>query len=123
MVLTALAVLLLAACGAHPTGIVDGTFRLPGRPSADLRRAGLNFSRGAHGSAHGETALVGANGRYRVTLVPGSYSVIGALSGHSGGPDPERCAATINVVVTAHRTTHADFVCHATPVSPPKRSN
>jgi hypothetical protein len=117
MTFTAIAVLLLAGCGAHSTGVVDGVFHLPGRPAADLRRAGLNFSHGTHGSAHGETVRVGANGKYRVTLAPGSYSVIGALSGHPGGPEAEKCAATINVVVTAHTTTPADFVCHATPVA------
>jgi hypothetical protein len=114
-------VLLLGGCAGRSTGVVEGTFRLPGRPAADLRRAGLNFSRSAHGSAHGDTTRVGADGRYTVTLAPGSYSVVGALSGDPGGPAPETCAARMNVVVTAHKTTRANFVCHATPVSPPKR--
>jgi hypothetical protein len=121
--LTVIVVLLLAGCAAKPTGVVDGYFRLPGKPAADLQLAGLNFSRGAHGSAHGDTTRVGADGRYTVTLVPGSYSVVGGLSGHPGGAAPERCAARINVVVTAHKTTRANFVCHATPVDAPRRSH
>jgi len=121
--LTVIAVLLLAGCASRSTGVVDGYFRLPGKPVADLRRAGLNFSRGAHGSAHGDTTRVGADGRYTVTLAPGSYSVVGGLSGDPGGPAPERCSAPINVVVTAHHTTRANFVCHATPVDQPHPSS
>jgi len=123
MTVSAILVLLLGGCGAKPTGMVDGYFRLPGRPAADLRRAGLNFSRGAHGTAHGETTRVGADGSYSVTLVPGSYSVIGALSGHADGPAPESCAAGITVIGRAHQTTRADFVCHATPVGTSKGSS
>ena len=118
-VIVLIVVLLVAGCGAKSSGVVDGHFRLPGRPAADLQRGGLNFSRGAHGSAHGDTVRVGPDSRYRVTLLPGSYSVIGALSGHPGGPVPETCAATMHVVVTAHHTTRADYVCHATPVNSP----
>jgi hypothetical protein len=114
--IVSIVVLLVAGCGAKSSGVVDGFFRLPGR-TADLQRGGLNFSRGAHGSGHGDTVRVGADGRYRVTLLPGSYSVIGALSGHPGGPVPETCDATMHVVVTAHHTTRADYVCHATPVN------
>ena len=114
-----LAAVLLAACGSAPRGVVDGSFRLPGRPAADLQRAGLNFSAGNHGKGHGQTAKVSADGRYTVTLRPGTYSVIGALSGHPGGPAPETCAATIHVVVTAKSTTHIDYVCRATPVTSP----
>jgi len=54
---------------------------------------------------------------YSVTLPPGSYTVIGGLSGEPGGPAPESCDATIKVVVTAHGTTRADFVCHGRPVN------
>ncbi len=116
--LTAILVLALAGCAAKPTGVVDGYFRLPGRPTAELQRAGLNFSRGTHGPAHGDTVPVGPDGKYSVTLLPGSYSVIGALSGSRGGPAPERCAATMHVLVAAHHTTRVDFVCHAAPVEP-----
>ena len=94
------ALLLVTGCGAKPTGMVVGYFRLPGRPAADLQRGGLNFSLGAHGNGHGETIRVGAGGKYAVTLVPGSYSVIGALSGQSGGPAAESCAAAMHVVAT-----------------------
>jgi hypothetical protein len=109
---------LLAGCG-HPKahGTVDGTFSLPGMTAADVQRGGLNFSTGAHGKGHGHTVPVAADGSYAVSLPPGSYSVIGALSGHPGGPPPETCAETISVVVTAKTTTRADFVCHATPAS------
>lgn len=99
--------------------MVDGYFRLPGRPAADLRRGGLNFSTNEHGKGHGHTALVNADGTYSVTLSPGSYSVIGALSGNPGGPAPETCAATLNVVVTANTTTRVDYECHATPATSP----
>jgi hypothetical protein len=125
--------LLVAGCGhAGPRGEVDGYFRLPGRPAADVQRGGLNFLPGKgtvqrrggilgflapSGSGHGHVARVGADGRYSVTLPPGSYTVIGGLSGDPEGPAPESCAATITVVVTAHGTTRADFVCHATPVN------
>jgi hypothetical protein len=116
---SAIAALLFVGCshGAGVTGVVDGRFRLPGRPTSDLQRAGLNFSQGAHGHGHGETVRVDANGRYVVTLSPGNYSVIGALSGSPA----EACAETTHVVVVAHRTTRADFVCH-TAVTTPKRS-
>lgn len=111
-----LAALLLVGCsrGGTVTGTVDGHFSLPGRPAADLQRAGLNFSRGAHGHGHGDTVRIALDGSYTVALSPGSYSVIGALSGSPS----ETCAATIHVVVTAHKTTRADFVCHATPAKP-----
>ena len=111
-----IASLLLAGCGhAGPRGVVDGYFRLPGRPAADLQRGGLNFSTNEHGKGHGHTVLVNADGMYSVTLSPGSYSVIGALSGNRGGPTPETCDATINVVVKANTTTRADYVCLAKP--------
>jgi hypothetical protein len=112
--------LLVAGCdsGPHgPPGIVSGHFRLPGRPASDLQRGGLNFSPGAHGDGNGRTTKVSADGEYTISLPPGSYSVIGALSGHSGGPAPESCAETINVVVKANSTTNVDYVCDATPVT------
>jgi hypothetical protein len=114
--LTVIAALLLVGCSrsAPATGTVDGQFSLPGRPATELQRAGLNFSRGAHGHGHGDTVRIDAEGRYTATLSPGSYSVIGALS----GSPPTTCAASIHVVVTAHKTTRADFVCHATPAQP-----
>ena len=114
----AIVALLVAGCG-HPEsrGVVDGSFRLPGRPAADLQRGGLNFSTGVHGQGRGHTTRVSADGTYTITLSPGSYSVIGALSGHAGGPAPESCAATMKVVVRANSTTHADYVCRATPVT------
>jgi hypothetical protein len=62
---------------------------------------------------------VSADGTYSVTLPPGSYSVIGGLSGSPGGPAAETCGATINVVVTANSTTRADYVCDATPATSP----
>jgi hypothetical protein len=65
-------VLLAAGCSAKPTGVVTGHFRLPGLPAAGLQRGGLNFSQGAHGPGHGETTPVGPDGKYSVTLVPGS---------------------------------------------------
>src|SRR5205823_10904581 len=70
--------------------------RLPGRPAADLQRGGLNFSRGAHGSAHGDSVRVGPDGTYSVTLLPGSYSVIGALSGHPRVRNPLLRSASAN---------------------------
>jgi hypothetical protein len=113
----AIVALLLAGCGQSASrGVVDGSFSLPGRPAADLQRGGLNFSGGIHGKGHGTTTRVSADGTYTVMLRPGTYSVIGALSGHAGGPAPETCAATMNVVVKANSTTHADYVCDATPV-------
>ena len=116
-----IAALIAAGCGhAEPHGTVDGSFALPGRPAGDLQRGGLNFSVGAHGHGHGHTAAVSADGSYTVTLPPGSYSVIGALSGHPGGPPPEACAETMSVTVRANATTRADYVCHATPVNSPK---
>ena len=118
-----IAALLAAGCGhAQSRGVVDGYFRLPGRQAADLRRGGLNFAKvneGVHGNGHGHTVRVSADGRYTVTLSPGSYSVIGALAGHPGGPAPEQCAASINVVVRASSTTRADFVCRVVPVTSP----
>ena len=112
--------LLVAGCGrTEHRGEVDGYFRLPGRPAADLQRGGLNFSTGVHGQGRGHTTRVSADGTYLITLSPGSYSVIGALSGHAGGPAPESCAATMNVVVKANSATHADYVCRATPVTKP----
>ena len=114
-----LVAVLAAGCGhAQSHGVVDGYFRLPGRPAADLQRGGLNFaktSEGVHGNGVGHTVRVSADGSYTVTLAPGSYSVIGGLSGHPGGPAPEKCAATINVVVTSNSTTRADYVCDAMP--------
>jgi hypothetical protein len=117
---TVIAALLLVGCshGAGVTGTVAGRFSLPGRPTADLARGGLNFSSGAHGHGHGTTVRVGANGTYVVELSPGDYSAIGALS----GSPPETCAATKHVVVTAHKTTRADFVCRPAPVATPQHS-
>jgi hypothetical protein len=117
--LIVLALLLAMGCSAKPTGVVVGHFRLPGLPASDLQRAGLNFSRGTHGPSHGDTTSVGADGSYSVTLVPGSYSVVGGLSGNPDGLAPERCAGTMHVVVTAHRTTRADFVCRARTLTTP----
>ena len=118
--LAVLAALLGTGCGhSGPRGVVEGFFSLPGRPAADLQRGGLNFSADQHGSGHGHTTRVGADGAYSVTLPTGSYSVIGGLSGVSGGPSAETCSATINVVVTANSTTRADYVCHATPTTAP----
>lgn len=108
--------LLVGGCGgAGPRGVVEGQFSLPGRPTADLLHGGLNFSANQHGEGHGHTTRIGADGTYSVTLSPGTYSVIGGLS----GPPAETCDATINVVVTANSTTRADFVCHATPATSP----
>jgi hypothetical protein len=131
--------LLATACGqAKSHGEVDGYFRLPGTPAGDLQRGGLSFlpANGnrhrrtgvlgflfGHGSGHGHVAMVGSDGRDTVTLSPGSYTVIGGLSRHPGGPVPERCAARTNVVVTADRTTRLDYACHATPVTSSKRVN
>jgi hypothetical protein len=128
--LTVIVMLLVVGCShPKPHGVVDGYFRLPGRPATDLQRGGLNFlpakGRGHHRggvlgflsgnhSGHGHVTTVGTDGRYTVTLPTGSYSVIGALSGHPGGPAPESCAARTNVVVRADRTSHLDYVCHAT---------
>ena len=110
--------LLVAGCGGSgPQGVVSGHFSLPGRPAADLQRGGLNFSPGAHGDGNGRTTRVSADGEYAVSLPPGSFSVIGALSGHPGGPAPEACAETINLVVHGEQDPHADFVCHATPAT------
>lgn len=118
-----IAALLAAGCGhAQSRGVVDGYFRLAGGPVADLQRGGLNFAKageGVHGNGSGHTVRVSADGRYTVTLSPGSYSVIGALSGHPGGPAPEKCAASMSVVVRANSTTRADFVCRSMPVTAP----
>ena len=99
--------------------MVEGSFRLPGRPAADLQRGGLNFSANEHGKGHGHTVQISADGTYSVTLSPGSYSAIGGLSGNPGGPAAESCDATINVVVKANSTTRADYVCHATAATSP----
>jgi len=107
--------LLVTGCGdspPRPQGVVTGHFSLPGRPTADLQRGGLNFSPGSHGDGNGRTTRVGADGEYTITLPPGSYSVIGGLAKHAGSP-AESCAETISVVVTANNTTTADFVCRA----------
>jgi len=115
-----IAVLLMTGCGHPAHGVVEGQFSLPGRPAADLQRGGLNFSANdQHGKGHGQTTRVKADGTYSVTLAPGSYSVIGGLSGKPGGPAAETCAATMTVVVTAHNSTRADYVCEATPVTLP----
>jgi len=117
---TLIVALLVAGCGhAGPRGVVEGYFRLPGRPAADLQRGGLNFSADKHGNGHGHTTRVSAGGTYSVTLSPGSYSVIGGLSGHPGGPAAERCGASINIVVRANSTTRADYVCRPTPTTSP----
>jgi hypothetical protein len=115
--------LLAAGCGhSQSRGVVDGYFRLPASSAADLQRGGLNFAKagaGVHGNGAGHTVRVGADGKYRVTLPAGSYSVIGGLSGQPGGPAAEKCAASINVVVRANTTTRADYVCHAIAVAAP----
>jgi hypothetical protein len=97
-----------------PTGVVSGRFSLPGRPAADVQRGGLNFSPGSHGHGNGRTAKVDGDGAYSISLPPDTYTVIGGLAGRGSAP-AESCAETISVVVIASRTTHADFVCHATP--------
>jgi hypothetical protein len=121
--LLALIALLGAGCGhSQSRGVVAGYFRLPGGSATDLQRGGLNFakaSEGAHGNGAGHTVQVSADGSYTVTLPSGSYSVIGALSGQPGKTASETCGSSITVVVRANSTTHADFVCHATPVTPP----
>ena len=118
--LVVIAALVLARCRqAKPHGTVTGIFTLPGRSASELQRGGLNFSVGAHGNGRGHTAAVAADGSYTVTLPPGSYSVIGALSGHPAGPAPEACAETMTVIVRANATTRADYVCHATPLNSP----
>ena len=111
--------LLVAGCGAgerQPPGVVSGDFILPGRSAADVQRGGLNFSTGTHGSGHGRSVKVGADGSYTISLPPGSYSVVGGLAKLAGSA-AESCAETITVVVTANTTTNTDFVCDATPVA------
>jgi hypothetical protein len=118
--ITAMVLIALLGAGcARPVhhGLVEGQFSLPGRPAADLQRAGLNFSTGKHGNGHGQTARVNPDGTYSLSLPVGSYSVIGALAGGSGASTAETCQETITVVITANGTTHADFVCHASPAS------
>ena len=118
-----LVALLGAGCGQAPSrGVVAGFFRLSGGSAADLQRGGLNFakaSEGAHGNGTGHLVRVSADGSYTVTLSSGSYSVIGALSGQPGKIASETCGGSIKVVVRGNSTTHADFVCHAAPVTPP----
>ena len=94
---------------------VEGQFSLPGRSPADLQRGGLNFSTGAHGEGHGQTARINADGAYSLSLPVGTYTVIGALTGQPA----EACQETMTVVVPAKTTTHADFVCHTTPARSP----
>jgi len=117
----ALLAMLAAGCGgSHGHGVVAGQFRLTGAPAADVARGGLNFAKGsdgAHGNGNGHTVQVGADGSYSVTLSAGTYSVVGALSGRPGGPAPERCKATINVVVRSNATTRADYACEAEPAT------
>jgi len=128
--------LLAAGCGhSTPSGTVDGSFSLPGRPAADLARGGLAFLPGngevhhqggilglfsGNGGGHRHTAKVAADGRYSIKLPAGSYAVIGALSGKPGGPLPETCAAQVQLVVTANHATNLDYVCQATPVDSSK---
>jgi hypothetical protein len=116
-----IAALLAAGCGhSPPPGVVDGSFSVPGEPAADLQRGGLNFaktSEGVHGNGAGHTVRVSSDGAYTVTLSPGSYSVIGGLSGQPGGPAAGKCAEAMTVVVTAKSTTRADYVCHLVPVT------
>ncbi len=122
LMLLAFVALLGAGCAHAQSGVVAGFFRLPGGSATELRRGGLNFAKasdGAHGNGAGHTVRVNADGSYTVTLSSGSYSVIGALSGQPGEIVPEKCAASMNVVVQANRTTRVDYVCHATPVNTP----
>ena len=132
-------VLLAAGCGhSTPSGAVDGSFSLPGRPAADLARGGLAFLPGngevhhqggilgffsGNGGGHRHIAKVGDDGRYGIKLPAGSYAVIGALSGTPDGPVPETCAAQVQVVVTANRTTQLDYECQATPVDSTTRTS
>ena len=124
--LIAIAVLLAAGCGHSEHGTVAGYFRLPGGSSAELQRGGLNFaktSEDVHGNGSGHTVRVSADGSYTVTLPTGAYSVIGGLSGQPGGVAPESCSGEMNVTVRANRTTRADYVCHALPVTTPTSAN
>ena len=111
--------LLVAGCdtGPHqPPGVVAGHFSVPGRPTSDLQRGGLNFSTGSHGDGHGRTVNVNVDGSYAISLPPGSYSVIGGLAKHAGSA-AESCAATLQVVVTANTTTNIDYVCDPRPAT------
>jgi hypothetical protein len=123
IMLFAIAVVLAAGCShSHSDGTVAGYFRLSGGSRAELLRGGLNFARtseGLHGNGSGQTVRVRVNGSYTVTLPTGAYSVIGGLSGQPGRVPRERCSAAIIVMVRAHSTTHADYVCHALPVTTP----
>ena len=116
ILLLVLVALLSAGC-AHTVqhGMVEGQFSTPGRAATDLGRGGLNFSTGAHGNGHGQTARINAVGAYSLTLPVGTYTVIGALAGQP----IEACQETTTVVVTAKTTTHVDFVCHTTQATSP----
>jgi hypothetical protein len=107
--LTALigAAVLLAACSSSPTGTVDGVFEGMGNQTTHLGgvpSAGNLTIKGPNGTY---TAVAGPDGKFSVTVPPGTYNVVGRDLGQSGGVSS--CRAAVSVL--AGKTTHTVVTC------------
>lgn len=98
---------LLAGCGSGPHGEVTGRFVRSGGPApgSPVPLPGTITARSARGDDI--TVDVGANGRFRLSLPPGTYHLTGRSPLVAGV-----CRATGTVVLTADKSVSgADVVC------------
>jgi ABC-type phosphate transport system substrate-binding protein len=108
---------LLAVCGcsngtaasARQTGTIDGDFLRVGGPApgAPVPLAG-RVSLTAVGR-DAVTVMVGANGKFSVTLPIGNYKLLGTSPAIGGGNGP--CSRTVSVTVRPHERVHVQAIC------------
>jgi hypothetical protein len=108
---------LLAVCGcshetvasARQTGTIDGELLRVGGPApgAPLPLSGRILLTAADRDA--VTVVVGANGKFSVTLPIGHYQVQGTSPAIGGGNGP--CSRTVSVTVRTHERVHVQAIC------------
>jgi len=114
MVLSAAAVAVLAGCGPSPaaTGTVTGVLVRVGGPApgAPVPLPGKVVAVSSDGARY--TATTGRNGRYRLSLPPGSYQLTGHSRNVRSQGAPMLCTGRHAVHVAAGRTESGnDVIC------------
>ncbi len=102
------AALLLFGCGGSQSpGTVTGHLYAGGGPNPGARP--LHGSVVAAGSGSRYVVAVGSDGRYRLTLPPGGYTVTGHSPLYFGGNRP--CAAEGTITIASGQTSRANVFC------------
>jgi len=99
--------LVAAACGGAATGTVQGALKMVGGLGPDAGVRGTVRFQDRQGDV--VTAQSRADGRFRVGLPPGSYTVTGRSSLVDSGRI--NCTASSPVVVPANRSTGVTVIC------------